>query len=110
MFRATRSPVNSAKLENVWEVQCMTGVSGIRSSRGMQIGMARRRQAGIVVSMAGREEQWTEEGGRREGSGEPCSQRLTTSAAPYSLACFYDDTLELTRFFEVQLHKVRTGL
>lgn len=67
-------------------------------------------KAGRDCSEHGREEQWTEEGGRREGSGEPCSQRLTASAAPYSLACFYDDTLELTRFFEVQLHKVRTGL
>lgn len=89
----------------------MTGVSGIRSSTGTQIEMARRRQEGIVVGMTGREEKWREKGGRREGSGEPCSQRLTTSAAPYScLACFYDDTLELTLFFEVQLHKVRTGL
>lgn len=57
------------------------------------------------MGVTGREQQWTAEGGRREGSGEPCCLHLTVFAVPY-LACFHDDTLELTCFFEMQLHKL----
>lgn len=66
---------------------------------------------GRLVGVTGREEEGREEGGRREGRGEPCSRRLTASAAPHGgLPCFCGGTPELTRFCEAQYPKLRASL